>query len=108
MWTEGEAQSVMVMGPRGGEPEVPQVMDGCDARGTPGCARGRNNEGEEEADKWIERIYSSCTRTGGKLFGTTREKAGMIPLGFVAALREGDPAARHGRVKQIPFLLAGC
>lgn len=38
MWTEGEAQSVMVMGLRGGEPEVPRVMDGCDARGTPGCA----------------------------------------------------------------------
>jgi len=66
------------------------VMDGCDARGTTGSAsslgawvmQGRDNEGEEETNKWIERIYSSCTRTGAKLFGVTREKAGMIANGF--------------------------
>lgn len=30
-----------------------------------GVARGRDNEGEEEADKWIERIYGSCTQGQG-------------------------------------------
>lgn len=63
------------------------VMDGRDAS-SPGAwvAHGRANEGEEAADKWIERIYSCCTRTRGKLFGVTREKAGMIALGFAAGV----------------------
>ena len=46
--------------------------------------QGRDNEGEEEADKWIKRISSSCTGMGGKLFEVARENAGMIALGFAA------------------------
>lgn len=69
-----------------------RVMDGCDARGTTGNAsspgawvtQGRDNEGEEEADKWIKTIYSSCARMRGKLLGVMREKARRIGLGFAA------------------------
>lgn len=48
--------------------------------------QGRDNEEEEEADKWIERISSSYTRMGGKLFEVAREKAGMIALGFAGGV----------------------
>lgn len=71
-----------------------RVMDGCDARGTTGnvssprawVTQGRDNEGEEAADKWIKRICSSCTRMRGKLFGVTREKARRIGLVFAAGV----------------------
>lgn len=75
----------------------------------PGLHKGGMKKGRKKQISGLKGFTAPAHKDGGgKLFGTAREKAGMIPLGFVAALREGDPAARHGRVKQIPLLLAGC